>query len=319
MSSNPLVPKGAPKTALVISQTCDDPARVLTAVQYAGLGNAKIILAQLTAPARNGIHGGNPYRRRSARQDARIDTAAEHPEWPRIWSEILNRVFLLGNIHIGDIPDIARAMGAHQLLLSSPQVAEDFWQATYGSDMENIFDAPVWILGRSISTCVPQRIKRILLPLSLRTGFDARLRTASQLAGASGATLAILHVISDKEMSLREAYTPWTVNARLQQFFKQLYDAPCPLEISIRDGNPADAILKFDSQHTHDLVILRSAQEFGSSRPFCGTTRRILNEVSCPVLLTRPESPEKQTAPDLFVPKTSSRNVMLLSTSGAVQ
>jgi nucleotide-binding universal stress UspA family protein len=155
--------------------------------------------------------------------------------------------------------------------------------------------------------------------LSLKSGFEGPLRTASQIAGAWGATVAILHVVTHEEKALKEPCTPLTVSTRLQRFLQQLCDAHCPLEISIRDGDPSEAILKFDALHPHDLILLRCAEDFGVQRPFCGTTRRVLNEAHCPVLLTRPEPERIQTPVDLLISESPARQSMLTRPSGVVQ
>lgn len=319
MSNKTLATKHALNTALVISRTSDDPGRVLTAVRYAALGNQKVVLAQVISTQVNPICDDGLGRGAFARRGSQSQLPIAHSERPALWSEILNRVFLLGNIHIDDIPEIRRAMGARHLFLSCPQLAQEFWQASQRHENDGIFEAPVWVMGRSVSGAVPERIKRILLPLSLRTEFAERLRIASTLAAGSGATLVILNVVTSQEVAYRKACTPWTVKSRLQGFFDELSAAPCSLEISLRDGDPAEAILKFDTQHPHDLVILRSPANARADRPFCGATRRILSEAHCPVLLMRPEGAEKHSPIELLTGEAPPQEVALARTSGEVQ
>ena len=319
MNNETLAGRSGQNTAVVISHVADDPARVLTAIRYAALDNQKVVLAQVALAPRRPIPNGGPRRRKFSSTVPQNVPATKPPQWASTWSEILSRVFLLGKVPLEEIPQTVCTLGAQQLLLSSPQLAEDFWETTNTFETAETLAAPIWVLGRNVAATVPDRIKRILLPLTFGTGFERPLKLASQMAGAWGATVAILQVVPHQDSVWREPSSPFTANARLQQFLQQLCDAHCPLEISIRDCDPAEAILKFDVQHPHDLMLLPCPEDYGVRRPFCGATRRILNEARCPVLLMRPEPEPRQSAIDLLIAQNPSQESMLARVSGVVQ
>ncbi|MFP5237720.1 MAG: universal stress protein [Acidobacteriota bacterium] len=319
MNTETLAARFGQNTAVVISHIADDPARVLTAVQYAALGNRKVVLAQVAAAPRRAIPNGGPRRRKLASPAAQNASATRPPQWASTWSEILSRVFLLGKVPLEEIPQTVRTLGAQQLLLSSPQLAEEFWETTNTFETAETLAAPVWVLGPKIAAPVPKQIKRILMPLAFGIGFERPLKLASQIAGAWGATVAILHVVAPEENAWREPSSSLTANGRLQQFLQRLCDAHCRLELSIRGGDPAEAILKFDELEPHDLILLTCPEEFGVHRPFHGATRRILHEARCPVLLTRPDPEPRQRAVDLLIAQSPSQQPMFGRVSGVVQ
>jgi hypothetical protein len=130
MSSETLVSGSTQNTVVVIAHTWDDPARVLTAVQYAALGNRKVVLGQTASAPRRATSNGGLRRRRPSSLGAPNPPTTKPSQWASTWSEILSRVFLLGKIPLDEVPQIVRALGAHQLVLSSPQLAEEFWETT---------------------------------------------------------------------------------------------------------------------------------------------------------------------------------------------
>lgn len=287
MSCNTLGCKWASATALVIAHSFDDPRRVLTAVRFASLSNRKIVLAQVSGGPSSGMHEWGGRRRRIVRQEMPPRAASGDAEWPKVWSEILNKVFLLGDVPPEDVPDIARGMEADHLLFCSQHAAEAFWKTTDRYDTAAICDVPMWVMGRSISPRAPEGIQQILLPLSFRNDFEGRLRTASQLANAAGATLVILHVQSHEENAFEESCAAWALSARLRDCLDRLLGGPRRIQISVCDGDPAEAILKFESEHPHSLILMRGSGACAVERSGRGVTRRVLSEASCPVVLTR--------------------------------
>lgn len=310
----------SPKTVMVIAQAFDHPGRVLLAVQYAEREHARVILAQLAS-----LPGADrSFRRRKPSRHTRAITAENAISWTErcsLWSEILNRVFLVGAIRVENIAGLAGALGADGILLTDPDLAEQIWRGMFGDPATGAIHIPTWVLGRNVApvTDPPSGTRRILLPLSLRTGFEARLNLAFELAILRQATLAILHVVTRADSDLRRIETPWEVNDRLREFFSKLSDVRCPIEISVRDGDPAEAILNFDAQHPHELVIIRSPRCEAPVRSFRGITKRILGEARRPVIVVKADSPDASGTGNSAVASHSYEEVAFGSTSGAIQ
>lgn len=319
MTSDAITAWCTPRTVLVLAHPCDDPARVLTAVRYAGIGNARVILAQLSVAPRPAAEARFRRRRAAFPIIATERPAGIGPQWTGVWNDILSQAFLLGNIRIEDVAGIAVAMRADRILLSTPQLAEAFWQESELHNVPGLIETPILVLGKRVGAEVPERMGRILLPLSLRNEFATRLRMACHLANASGATLAILHVVPRSALNPTETSTPWTVRSRLQQLFDNCSEVLCPMEISIRDGDPVEGILKFDGQHPHDLVILRVSNEPGGERRIRGAVRRVLNGAHCPVLLIQAHEWKTMELDDKLAQKAGPPNVMLDRVAGGVQ
>jgi hypothetical protein len=60
----------------------------------------------------------------------------------------------------------------------------------------------------------------------------------------------------------------------------------CPMEVAVREGDPAEAILKFDATRQHDLIIMG-----GPSRDTLphiyrdGVVHSVIAEARCPVMV----------------------------------
>ncbi|HET9101606.1 MAG TPA: universal stress protein [Acidobacteriaceae bacterium] len=319
MSCDSLGDKPGSSTALVIAHPYDHPLRVLHAVRVAGLSNRKVMLAQLSATPFSDMPQGILRRRRTSREKVQPRPVLGDAEWPNLWSEILNRVFLLGDVRSEDVPDLARAMGADHLVFCSQDVAEAFWKTTDRYDTAGLCDAPMWVMGRNVAPDMPEGIERILLPLSFRNDFEARLGAASQLAKATGAMLAILHVQSPEENPFEKACTTWGLSARLRDCLDRLLVGPCRIQISVCDGDPAEAILSFGRENPHGLILMRMSEVFRVDRTFRGVTRRVVNESYCPVVLMRSDLPESGAWMHSSAGETGVRIQMIARGPGGLQ
>lgn len=319
MSCSALSGKCTSTTALVIAHPYDHPLRVLHAVRVAGLSNRKVVLAQISATPFSDMPEESFRRRRISREKGQPRPTVGDAEWPNVWSEILNKVFLLGDVQSEDVPDLARAMDAQHLVFCSRDVAEAYWKTTDRYDTAAICEVPMWVLGRSVSPSVPQGIERILLPLSFRNDFESRLQAASQIADATGATLVILHVQSHEENPFEEACASWALSARLRECLDRLLVGSSDIQISVCDGDPAEAILNFGRENPHGLILMRMSGVFRVDRTFRGVTRRVINEAYCPVVLLRPDWPVSGAWMNSSVSEAAVRNQMIARGPGGLQ
>lgn len=283
------------------------------------MGNAKVILAQLSAPPRHATEARFRRRRTADAITAMERHSATEGQWTEIWSEILRRAFLLGNLRMRDVSDVATGMRADRIFLSTPQLAERFWSEVEETGPAEALAIPAVVLGARVNDAVPERMGRILLPLSLRNEFETRLRIACSVAKDTGATLAVLHVVPRSAAHSNESATPWTVRENLQQFFNECSESPCDMEISVRDGDPVEAILKLDAHHPHHLVIVRMSTPQRTERRIRGAVRRLLNEVRCPVLLLHPDHRNAVGPVEAFTGKADRSKAVLELESGGVQ
>jgi nucleotide-binding universal stress UspA family protein len=159
-------------------------------------------------------------------------------------------------------------------------------------------------------------IRTILHPTDLSPLSECAFRLACSLARDHGARLIVLHV-SPLEVLLAESpYVPPPDPAQIWETLQEqleMLQSPDPtvvVEHLLKEGNPAEEILRTAQDCDCDLIIMGTHGRTGVRRLLMGSVaEHILRRAACPVLTVKMpvamiESPEKVTAQD--VAKTSS-------------
>jgi nucleotide-binding universal stress UspA family protein len=114
-------------------------------------------------------------------------------------------------------------------------------------------------------------LTKILVPIALSPSCVWAAQYSAQLASRFGSKLLFLHVGS----CLRE-----TVEAFLGQAVKDTSH-----EITIREGDPADAIVQFASETSPSLIVMPTHAHGRFRRFLLGSvTAKVLHDVECPIL-----------------------------------
>jgi len=281
------------KTALVVMRPSDAPSRVLQAIQSGTAGCSRLLLAQLLPPvnATEGCHWRSPWQPAGrAALPPGFDPQREQAHRSAEWAEILRKVFLIGSANAAELPGLTRQLEVERVVLPSPATAEYAWQMLSADGGAVPSMVPLWVM--TPNTAVDFRnthaIRRILFPLSLKPGFEGRLHLASRLARSYNATLSILHVFTESSAIPPQERSPLYVHSRLPLRSLRMSGLLCPMEICIRAGDPAEAILQFQEKGAHDLIFMRGPRCFlGGRPPIAAVSHRIMSEARCPVILVR--------------------------------
>jgi universal stress protein A len=145
--------------------------------------------------------------------------------------------------------------------------------------------------------------KRILVATDLGAASDEALRIAVIMATTQGATLAILHVITDRSLALRamgEADDAITeiigeLDRRARQAIAARLSSLGPrrpnLAVDVLIGSPAAAIVRYAADSGIDLIVVGSHGRGPLPRLLLGSVaEQVLRRATCPVLVVRPRA-----------------------------
>jgi nucleotide-binding universal stress UspA family protein len=140
-------------------------------------------------------------------------------------------------------------------------------------------------------------VKRVLVANDFSAGADAALQHGCAAARAYGASLDVLHVVSDpleQAPTTAEGYVvPNDFNQKLEasvrrhvmETLSQACGTWLAVEVLVRHGTPADEILKAARERRADLVVVGRHGHRLLERLLLGTTaERVVREAPCPVL-----------------------------------
>ncbi|HKF46675.1 MAG TPA: universal stress protein [Terracidiphilus sp.] len=278
----------SPKTILVVMRPSDDPAQVLSAIQYAEMSGAKMLLVQLSAGYMPPGSGETSERICSPRGPIHESPQSDVGR-TLLSAEVLKRAFVLKEVRVQQLPTVVRTFNIDWVAVTQ---ARGFERAVYPALEERLMSAmnvPVWILGRgmSLNLATPTATHRILVPVEDSPELEFSLKFARKLAESQHATLSVLHVFDgSEESSSAKERSPFTVKSWLRLSSLRLSSTHCPIEISIRQGDPATEILEFNARRPHDLVVLRrSSDRHGGSHSHSRIVSRLCSELPCPVLV----------------------------------
>jgi len=142
-------------------------------------------------------------------------------------------------------------------------------------------------------------IKRLLVPTDFSAASSAAVRYAIDLATDLGATIHMLHVIEEWELTarhlealcvelpgLRERVIEEAAD-RLRTMAAGLGTA-LPIVTEVREGRPADVIVDVLRANAFDLIVMGTRGRTGVSHAVLGSVaERVLRTAPCPVLTVR--------------------------------
>jgi nucleotide-binding universal stress UspA family protein len=143
-------------------------------------------------------------------------------------------------------------------------------------------------------------IRTILAPTDFSHHAACAVRYACGLAERFGATLHLLHVLSEvipvgpdpmlAPVLPPEYYRDTEHAARqgLEALLDPSWGRPAAVERAVRWGVPVDAIVEHAEKHAVDLIVIATHGRTGLSHVLLGSVaERIVREAGCPVLTIR--------------------------------
>jgi nucleotide-binding universal stress UspA family protein len=143
----------------------------------------------------------------------------------------------------------------------------------------------------------PSLPKRILVPLDFGPRAVGALRYAKEIAGATGGSLVLLHVIEDavvpdfyysigRAIFLREPEARRLSTAGLQRLYWEAGGPDVPFDIRVVDGRAAADIGRIASEICADAIVMPTHGLAEPDRLTLGsTTDKVLRFAPCPVLV----------------------------------
>jgi nucleotide-binding universal stress UspA family protein len=206
-----------------------------------------------------------------------------------------------------EILRVARQTGADLIVMGS-QGRSGLARAILGSVAEHVLrgaSCPVLVVRPPARGSGPLRFRTILVPTDFSAGAEAALREAVALALVHGGRIAVLHIPHADEpavwvydrMAGGEA-DPDLLLARLERRTAP-YRAQNPqvlFEHRLREGSPAEEILREAEARRPDLIVLGTRGRSGLDRMLMGSVaEEVIRGAACPVLAVR--HPDTSGAP----------------------
>lgn len=133
--------------------------------------------------------------------------------------------------------------------------------------------------------------KKILCPIDFDENSLTALEMGKQIARQNATRLGILHIVRPSDvLAMSSPAAARAEEARAVEQLNKLEEriGDLPHEIMVRYGNPADEILKAESEFDAGLVVVATHGRTGVSHFFLGNVaERVVRESICPVMTMR--------------------------------
>ena len=152
---------------------------------------------------------------------------------------------------------------------------------------------PTQLRGRHTRHPSPAGFRRILVPLDFSESTQDTLRYAKALAEKADAVLDLLHVVhlniagEEKGISRTNLIKglSQTAQCQMQKIIDMFLDGETVTTVSIREGKPAEVILREADDTRADLIVMGGRRRSFWTRLFRPDIRdRVLRGAPCPVM-----------------------------------
>lgn len=293
----------SPEVIIAITDLCDEDTLRLHIINQARQSSAKVLLAHHAAPKEPPSIGrgrwpctSTSFLGHSASEV--LNRMANELRWAGVSCAPLNGSSILAS----EIPILARSHSADRVLVSAP-LARTECDASPGALANMLLgrlDSPLCVVGRDRAEHLfEQRATRsitlLLLPDSCA---EISLAFASRFAQERRSRLTVLYVFPSDEREARSIdRTPLNVAARLPSTILREAELLCPLEIAVREGEPASALLDFDAKSPQDFLIFALPQSASLSDRLRNSARCVIAHSRCPVLVLTEQPIERRRSP----------------------
>jgi len=278
----------SPEVILVVTDLSDVESIQFHTIQQARPGAAKVLLVE--------VGGRSNVRSRTQHLHGKLsigsvhtasDTAGGMASHLRRFGIDCEPIFVRG-LEAEEIPSIARSCSAHRVLVSAPLDKDPGAQESVADRIIDELDIPVCVVGRDVSlfSRYQRPSRRITLALSLHAQNEVPLAFCSRLAQENHSQMTIMHVFPKGTGNRRRTEEMQTsfVSCLPSVILKES-QLLCPVEIAIREGDPATEILNYEAQFNQDFLVLAPPREGDLTGLGAGAVRRITREARCPVIV----------------------------------
>ncbi|SPE29851.1 hypothetical protein SBA5_720022 [Candidatus Sulfotelmatomonas gaucii] len=278
----------APEVILAVTNFADEDGLLFHLIRQARPGRTKVLLVN-TVPGRAPSHCAavlqlprNAFAAGLARQA--LDRMARQLRWVGIGCEPV----LLKGTAPEEIAALAKARAVDRVLITAHSGTKAL-QRTLAEELAPGLGAPVCVVPERVSPGLAgeKAAGRITLALSLRSNSEMPLAFASRLAQEQKSHLTVMHVFTGGDNGVAPfGRSPMSVASRLLSAGLREAELFCPLEIAVREGDPAEEILRYQAETNQDYVVLAGprAQCAASSDRVCAA-HRITSGARCPVIM----------------------------------
>lgn len=274
----------APQVVLAVTNLRDELTIMPHLINQARYGNSKILLAHVVKTGDRTSQCRRPSVARPSIQDARatLDRMARHLRWLGFTCEPL---VLSGSPEL-EILSLARSCCVDRVILgfeenpdpmkvSSPSVAELLLP---------LMEVPTCMIGRLTSSSKGIFVKNITLAISDDSDCEVPLAFASRFAQELRAKLTILHVFNH-DGNQRVCTTEALASSLPSPTWREA-ELLCATEIDVREGEPAEEIVKHCQSTNLDLLILCSPGRSTADRRWADSVGyRVIAGSQCPVFV----------------------------------
>lgn len=278
-----------PDTLLAVTSILDEDPLLFQVVKQARKGATKVILIHAedpyTAPYLLGTIKGQ--RDRKLRADFAVQPALARMARKLRWIG-LSCEPILNSLTSAEIPALARARNVDRILITGAGgqgAAVPSWKSLVWRVMESS-EVPVCVVGEQacMSLSAIRHFGRVSLAISPKSICETALAFASRFAQEHHSKLNIVHVLDKKQRN--ESVGQSETTSFIPASYLREAELFCPLDFTVRLGDPAKEILACTSSSDLDFIILRSAgPDFVSEPEGDSLAQRIIREARCPVII----------------------------------
>lgn len=296
----------APQLIMIATNLADELTILPHAIFQARQSSAKILLVHVVSTRRHISRLSQALLQQptNGQQAARsvLDRIAQQLRWVGIPCEA---VVLTGGPEI-EIPRFAKARNVDRLIVAFED-SPDLTTSRSGTLLEQLLPAmeiPVCVIGRHAGLSSPNglRARAVTLAVSLDSDCQIQVGFASRFAQEAHANLSILHVCGRERVDLNTtSRTPVDVISELPHQARREAELFCPIKVDIREGDPAEEILRHSSSGSAGPIVLCSSGKPSAGRTWRNSvTYRVLLESRYPVFIL--EKRVTETADILMFP-----------------
>lgn len=280
-----------PETILAITNLFDEDSLLLHAIGQARRSGARVLLAHVLdsrspePDIENKMHVGDAQSFAEYAQ-ATLHRMAEYMHWSGVQCETK----LLRGAPSHAIRALASSRAVDRILLVVEGKAGGTSHAprTLAEDIVPGLKIPVCTISRAVT-----RLRGndrppggIVLAVSLRSDCTVPLAFACRLAQEHRTSLKVIHVFDDDDKTIPSVErSPISVASRLPLSVLREAELFCPVEVTVREGDPASEILKYNRSADQGFLVLGPiAASSRSSSENVTLLHRVMSEACCPVI-----------------------------------
>ena len=300
----------APEVILVVTNLTDELVILPHVIMQAKPSRARIILTHVVTPVATPGNAICRSRKPASRlEEARtvLERMARHLRWLGFVCEPL----VLTGLPEIEISSVARSCCVDRVILGFEDNPDKTGTGNSAAIEQLLpeLEAPTCVSGRNVSLASGNSYsqKHITLAASLESDCDVPLSFACRLAQELRAMLTVFRVFGCRRGDEDTwACTPLEVASRLPVPAWREAELLCPTEITIREGDTADEILKHSVSTNPDLIVLCSPGNLGFGLSWReSVSYRVITGAQCPVFVLKkqPDIARLDHAADMFPEK----------------